>query len=210
MKKLLLIFLVSTLSQLLYSQSIAYHRLEDLVAGKGDTIEAPRTLSVEKRNTVMQKLTQTGGDYKISANSSMLGKALNNRYFAARIDDVLYINCKKVRIKKFRFGKFHAKAMMVNNNIYFCATPVGPAAVAVVDRNIGMGAVGEAIASSSVLSQRVYYEIDAETGEVTFVGKEKMCELLAGYPELKEAYLKENNQEAKVTEQYLKELCAIR
>lgn len=209
MKKLLFIILISTATQLLCAQHITYHKWEDLVAGKGDTVVAPRELIAEKRN-IAQIMLQNGGDYKISANRSWLRKSLRSRYFAANIDGTLYINCKKVKINKFRFGKFYAKAMMINGDVYFCAIPVGPAAVAVVNRNIGMGDVGGAVASSSAVSQRVFYQIDSETGEVSFVGKDKMSELLADYPELKEAYLKENNQEAAVTRRYLEKLRALK
>lgn len=209
MKKPLLIFFVSITAQLLCAQHITYHKWEDLIAGKGDTVIAPRELIAEKRN-IAQIMLQNGGDYKITANRSWLRKSLRSRYFAASIDGTLYINCKKVKINKFRFGKFYARAMRVNGDVYFCAIPVGPAAVAVVNRNIGMGDIGGAVASSSAVSQRVFYQIDAETGEVSFVGKDMMSELLADYPELKEAYLKENNQEAEVTGRYLEKLQAMK
>ena len=41
---------------------------------------------------------------------------------------------------------------------------------------------------------------------VDFLGKDKMLQLLKNYPELKQAYLKDDSQEAKHTFKYLLEL----
>ncbi|MDL2213348.1 hypothetical protein LJC29_05210, partial [Bacteroides sp. OttesenSCG-928-N06] len=185
-------------------QSIMYHHLKDFVTNSGDTIALPAKLYIEKRSRAHQ-LTQAGGDRRISSNRDIIKNRLK-RYYAVQVDENLYVNCRRLKIKKFKFGKFYAPAMLVKDKIYFSAVPIGPAAVAVVDREIGMGAIGEAIASSSAISKRVYYDIDMETGKVNFVGKERMTELLTGYPDLLEAYLLENNEEAKVTGRYLREL----
>ena len=42
--------------------------------------------------------------------------------------------------------------------------------------------------------------------EFDFLGKDKMLQLLKNYPELKQAYLKDDSQEAKHTFKYLLEL----
>lgn len=52
------------------------------------------------------------------------------------------------------------------------------------------GEVGDAINASGLVFARVYYELNPETGRSEFVGRKKMLELLAGYPELKEAFEK--------------------
>lgn len=187
------------------AQNIIYHRIKDFAAQAGDTLTSFQFLNVEKRSK-SQLMLQSGGDYKITSNSESTNRALKRRTLVVQIDSTLYVNCRKLRLKRFRFGRFYAPAMVINNNIYFCAAPIGPAAVAVVNRDIGMGAFGEAVASSSAISQRVYYELNSETGKVEFIGKEKMLELLAGNPELKEAFLKESNEEAHITGKYLREL----
>ena len=66
------------------------------------------------------------------------------------------------------------------------------------------GVVGDAIAASSLVSKRVYYEIDATTGKIDFVGRDRMCALLDSYPEWKEAYLNENSESAETTGKYLR------
>ena len=50
------------------------------------------------------------------------------------------------------------------------------------------------------------YELNAETGKIEFMDKDKMLELLKEYPELKQAYLKDDSPEAKHTFKYLLEL----
>ena len=68
------------------------------------------------------------------------------------------------------------------------------------------GNIGDALAASSLVTKRVCYELNGETGEVDFLGKDKMLQLLKNYPELKQAYLKADSQEAKHTFKYLLEL----
>ena len=68
------------------------------------------------------------------------------------------------------------------------------------------GNIGDALAASSLVTKRVCYELNGETGKVDFLGKDKMLQLLENYPELKQAYLKDDSQEAKHTFKYLLEL----
>ena len=64
--------------------------------------------------------------------------------------------------------------------------------------------VGDAINASGLVFARVYYELNPETGRSEFVGREKMLELLADYPELKEAFEKETSESAEVVGKYLR------
>ena len=48
--------------------------------------------------------------------------------------------------------------------------------------------------------------MNPETGRSEFVGREKMLELLADYPELKEAFEKETSESAEVIGKYLRQL----
>ena len=68
------------------------------------------------------------------------------------------------------------------------------------------GNIGDALAASSLVTKRVCYELNGETGKVDFLGKDRMLQLLKNYPELKQAYLKDDSQEAKHTFKYLLEL----
>ena len=100
-------------------------------------------------------------------------------------------------------------AMWVKGRIYFCAQPVGQAAASTAtppDATKLGGEVGDAINASGLVFARVYYELNPETGRSEFVGREKMLELLADYPELKEAFEKETNESAEVVGKYLRQL----
>ena len=44
------------------------------------------------------------------------------------VDTSLYVNCRKMRYKRYRFGQWYAPAMWLGGKVYFCAQPVGQAA----------------------------------------------------------------------------------
>ena len=210
MRKLAIVWLLVTLTALCANaQAVVYSSLKDFVAQRGDTLAA---IQVEKR--AKNQITLTGGaDYKVSADDNeSLSRYLKKRCYLVRADSALYVNCRKLRYKKLRFGAWYAPAMLLNGNIYFSALPLGSVAVgASTNMSVTLGGrLGDAIAASGQVSKRVYYEIDAATGKVDFVGKDKMLLLLAGHPLLQEAYLKDNSQSAQVTGHYLRELAAPR
>ena len=121
----------------------------------------------------------------------------------------LYLNCRKLRYKKLRFGAWYAPAVQLGKKIYFCAMPLGSVVGAnfVEEDDVKLGGnIGDALAASSLVTKRVCYELNGETGKIEFLDKNKMVELLKKSPELKKAYLKEDSQEAKYTFKYLLEL----
>ena len=109
-----------------------------------------------------------------------------------------------------RFGVWYAPAVQLGKNIYFCAMPLGSVIGGTFaeedDVKLG-GNVGDALAASSLVTKRVCYELNGETGKIDFVGKEKMAQLLEKHPEWKKAYLTKDSQEAKHTFKYLQMLC---
>lgn len=205
MKKLWILLLMSLVGLHLAAQNIVYSSLKAYLAQDGDTVAA---LKVEKR-TKNQIVLTGGADYKLSVDDNEAAcKYLKGRCFLVSVDSALYINCKKLRYKKLRFGGWYAPAMQVRGNLYFSAMPLGTAvAGSSVTMNVTLGgSLGDALAASGLVTKRVYYEIDATTGKITFVGKDKMELLLAGHPEWKAAYLKEDSESATVTDRYLKKL----
>ena len=188
------------------AQQIMYSNLKELVEGRGDTVTI---LKVEKRSK-NQIYLMGGADYRIEAkDNSGLCRYLKSRCYAVRMDTSLYVNCKKMRYKRYRFGGWYAPAMWVKGRIYFCAQPVGQTAASTAtppDATKLGGEVGDAINASGLVFARVYYELNPETGRSEFVGREKMLELLADYPELKEAFEKETNESAEVVGKYLRQL----
>lgn len=206
-KGCILWLLMSVISFPLVAQNIIYSNLKELLAQHGDTVA---TLSIEKRSR--NQIVLTGGaDYRIIAdNDESMDRLLKKRCFAVRsAEGDLYINCRKLRYKKLRFGGWYAPAVQLGNNIYFCAVPLGSVIGGnfVEDDDVKLGGnVGDALAASSLVAKRVCYELNGETGKVDFLGKDKMLQLLENHPDLKQAYLKKDSQEAKYTFKYLLKL----
>lgn len=188
------------------AQQVMYSNLKELVEERGDTVSV---LKVERRSK-NQIYLMGGGDFRIEAKeNSGLCKYLKSRCYAVRIDTTLYVNCKKMRYKRYRFGGWYAPAMWVRGKIYFCAQPVGQAAASTTapsDATKLGGEVGDAIAASGLVHARVYYELNPKTGKSDFVGKEKMLEILNDEPVLKEELLLETSESAQVIGKYLRKL----
>lgn len=76
---------------------------------------------------------------------------------------------------------WYAPAVQLGKNIYFCAMPLGSVIGGTFaeedDVKLG-GNVGDALAASSLVTKRVCYELNGETGKIDFVGREKMAQLL--------------------------------
>lgn len=188
----------------LVAQNVMYSSLKDLLARKGDTIAV---LQIEKRSR-NQIVLSGGADYRITAGSDeAMCKLLKKRCFAVRSEEGdLYLNCLKLRFQKMRFGAWYAPAVQLGKNIYFCAMPLGSAIGEnfVEDDDVKLGGdVGDALAASGLVTKRVCYKINGETGKITFLDKDLMLSLLEKHPEWKEAYLKENSREAEDTFKYL-------
>lgn len=205
MKKVCILWLLMFVIGLpLVAQNIMYSNLKDLLARKGDTIAV---LQIEKRSR--NQIVLTGGaDYRITAgNDESVCKLLKKHCYAVRSEKGdLYLNCCKLRFQKMRFGTWYAPAVQLGKNIYFSAMPLGSVIGEnfVEDDDVKLGGdVGDALAASGLVTKRVCYKIDGETGKVTFLGKEQMLSMLEKHPEWKEAYLKENSQEAQNTFKYL-------
>ena len=73
-----------------------------------------------------------------------------------------------------RFGAWYAPAVQLGKNIYFCAMPLGSVIGGTFaeedDVKLG-GNVGDALAASSLVTKRVCYELNGETGKIDFVGQ---------------------------------------
>lgn len=202
MKKLWILWLMYMVGMPVMAQNIVYSNLKELLSQEGDTV---KTLEVEKRSK--NQIVLTGGaDYRIVAgDDESMCNYLKKRCYAVRVDSALYINCKRLRYNKLRFGNWYAPVIQINRALFFSAMPVGSIAApsdAAMDVKLG-GAIGGALEASGLVTHRVYYVIDGETGKIEFLGKEQMLRLLEKYPQWQEEYLKENSKEAEVTKKYL-------
>lgn len=203
-KVYILCVLMSVVGLPLTAQNLVYSSLKELLAQHGDTVAV---LRVEKRSKSQIVLTG-GADYRITAGSDdSMCRRLKKRSFAVRTDKgELFLNCRRLRYKKLRFGVWYAPAVELGKNIYFCAMPLG----SVVGGNFTEedevklgGNIGDVLAASSLVTKRVCYELDGETGKIDFLDEVRMLRLLEKYPEWKQSYLKGGNLEAENTFKYL-------
>ena len=185
------------------AQQVLFSNLKNLLDVRGDTVT---TLHVERRSKT-QIYLMGGADFKIEARGNEgLSKYIKRRCYAIQVDSVLYLNCRKMRYKRYRFGAWYAQALRINGHVFYKAQPLGQVASSTVVNEEATklgGEVGDAINASGMVTQRVYYELDLTTGYSLFVGKERMAELLEGHPEWIEALQKERTEEATVIERYL-------
>ncbi|WP_077153004.1 DUF6563 family protein [Bacteroides bouchesdurhonensis] len=203
-RRYILWLLLGAISLPSIAQNVIYSNLKQLLTQDGDTVAV---LRVEKRSR-NQIVLSGGADYRITvAEDESMCRLLKKRCFAVRTNEGdLYVNCRKLRYKKLRFGAWYAPAVQLGNNIYFCAMPLGSKIgenfVEADDVKLG-GNVGDALAASGLVTKRVCYVLNGETGKIDFLGQEEMLKLLKKYPDWKEAYLNEGSQEAENTFKYL-------
>ena len=185
------------------AQQVLFSNLKNLLEVRGATVS---TLHVERRSK-KQIYLMGGADFKIEARGNEgLSKYIKRRCYAIQVDSVLYLNCRKMRYKRYRFGAWYAQALRINGHVFYKAQPLGQVASSTVVNEEATklgGEVGDAINASGMVTQRVYYELDLTTGYSLFVGKERMAELLEGHPDWIEALQKERSEEASVIEPYL-------
>lgn len=188
------------------AQQIMYSNLKSLIEERGDTVT---TLRVEKRTKHLINL-MGGADYRISVDeNSSMSRYLKTRCYAVQVDSSLYVNCRKMRYKRYRFGNWYAPALKVQGRLFFMAQPLGQVAsenIIPTPTTRLAGELGDAIQVSGIIDARVYYEINLETGRAEFVSSERMLELLSDKPLLRAAFEKEADESAEVIGKYLKQL----
>lgn len=188
------------------AQQIMYSNLKKLLSQDGDTVS---TLLVERRNNYTINL-MNGGDFRIgSSENSGLNRYLRSRCYAVRIDSVLYFNCRKMRYMRYRFGVCYAPGLQVGNRYFFSAQPLGQVASRTFAQKgnpkLG-GEVGDAIDVSGLIRDRVYYEINPETGKSDFVGIDYLKSQFKDQPLILRELEKEKNESAEVILKYIKQL----
>jgi hypothetical protein len=206
MKKVLYLFLLLFCAVSVSAQDKMFVNLADLLSDEGDVVT---TLNKTKRSK-SQIYLSPGADYEIYAvDNKQLSKYLKKRTYAVRLNDTLYINCKLLKYKKYRFGNWYAQAELIKGHVFFQAQPLGQMASSTLLPKEGSklgGTVGDAINASN-LNDRVFYVINPGTGEADFVGKEMMTRLLSTYqPSLLEQFSQESSEKADVIGKYLEQL----
>lgn len=203
MKRILYLFALFFIALSVSAQNKIYANYADMMGDKGDVAT---TIAKSKRK--MKQIYLSGGaDYEIySTSNKEMTKYLKKRCFAVKLNDTLYVNCRQLKYKKYRFGNWYSVGEVVKGLVFFRAQPLGQIASSTLlpkeQSKLG-GSVGDAINASGLVYDRVYYVINPETGDADFVGKEKMLEMLRDYPELLEAFSKEDSERADVIGKYL-------
>ena len=122
MRKIVSLFLFVSLALALKAQDKIYDSYDNLLADKGDIV----TTLHKVRRSVNQLYLSGGADYEIySIDNKQLTKYLKKRCYAVRLNDTLYVNCRNIRYKKYRFGSWYAIGEMVKGKLYFSAQPLG-------------------------------------------------------------------------------------
>ena len=205
MKKVIYLFVMLFWAISTLAQDKMFTNLADLLSDGGDVVT---TLNKTKRSK-NQIYFSPGADYEIySEGNKELTKYLKKRAYAVRLSDTLYINCKHLKYKNYRFGNWYALGQLIKGKIYFQAQPLGQIASSTLLPKEGSklgGSIGDAINASN-LDDKVYYVINAATGEAEFVGKEMMNQLLASQPSLLEQFSQEDSERADVIGKYLEQL----
>lgn len=185
------------------AQQVMFANVDALRTGRGDTVSI---LRLTHRSTNRRMMTG-GAEFRIEAeDNSGLSRYLRSRCFAVQMDTALYVNCRRMRYRRYSLGRWYAPAMWAAGRVFYCTQPVGQEAGSTFTRTDQVklgGEVGNAIAVSGLVKARVYYEIDMQTGRSTFVGKERMRELLAPYPEKLAELEGETSEVAEVIGRYL-------
>lgn len=184
------------------AQQFVYDNLIDLLEGNCNEVDG---LVIEHRSRNQISL-YGGADYRIiKPEFKSMSNYLKKKCYAVQNDSSLYVNCGRLRYKKLSFGGWYATAMIINGNVFFKAVPLGSfAAQSFKPAKVKLGGeVGDAIAASSLISKRVYYMIEGESGTIYFVGREFMQDLLKDTPDIYQSYLDEDSESADTTEKYL-------
>lgn len=188
------------------AQQFVYPTVSSLFQQKGDTMT---TLRVEQRSKKSRYIL-SGADYKVICEGNRaMTRYIRSRAVAVSVNDSLFVNCKRMKYKNYTFGGRYALAYRVQNRIFWSAQPVGQIATlhARDPKSAKLpGEVGDAIQASSLVSKKVLYELDPETGASYFVDKDRMKIILSAYPDLLAEFDKETSESAEVMLRYLLQL----
>ena len=204
MKKIFSLFLfLVLLTTSAKAQQIIYDSLGGLLEEKGDTVT---TLRVEKRTKNLIYL-YGGVDYRITVDENhSMSRYLKMRCYAVRVDSTLYLNCKKIRYGRYRFGYWYAQAFERGGRIFFSAQPLGQVATShTLPSNVNKlgGEIGDAINASGLVEERVYYELNVKTSKAEFVGLDYLKQLFKEDAAVLKKLSKEKSEKASVVRKYL-------
>lgn len=185
-----------------YAQNNAYiyHSMLDFNQNQADSTNG---IIVEKR-TSGQIVMFGGNDYKIQFTKQEVSKSIKKNVWAIKTNDSLFINCYQLKL-----GLWYAYAEQIHDNLFFTAAITMDNEKRQEMAITGMmgGPVAAGIAGGALALKRFYYVLNLSTGQVQYLTKSKMLDLLLFYPDLAEKYYKEREpEEIETFKSYLSEL----
>lgn len=165
------------------TESIIYPTLSDYRENKG----LKAKVVVDKRS--QSSILMVGGcDYKIHTDEDdKLNKLINKEYTLIQYKDSLFVNCRIIRNKWYGLSFFKNEKYL-----FFTGATSGLREHRKYMEYFSSG-MGGAIGGAMDASQVYNYAIELSTGEVLFVTKKFMQELLSSQPELYEKYAAEKS-----------------
>ena len=107
-----------------------------------------------------QKAWSGGSDYKLTRGDYATDKMLKENAFIVMVDDTIYVNVRNLRFEKSRFGDGYAKAKRIGQDtLMFVGQKIGKDVQRAKMIGGMFGAIGGAIAASSMMKQQVCYII---------------------------------------------------
>lgn len=201
--KLKTLFICLILSSEVAAQVKLSYSLADYLNGRYEVCDS---ITKEKINKE-QDFSFGDADYQLSSQNEEVKKLLRKKVRIVEFENVLLVNCKKLKCNNRVIGNVFVPGIKIDNRIFFSAPPSD-------GRGMGygmmFGIIGAAIYSGLHSDDRCIYMMSDDNGRVREVKKEHMLILLSTNEELKMAYQKEKEpEEVETMGAYLKALHLI-
>lgn len=182
MKSAIIIALLST--TFLVNAQISTELFKSLDDFKNSNPITDTTIKIEKR-TKNQIFMSGGNDFKFYSPDKTLNKELKREYFAVKRNDSLFINCFQLQL-----GFWYAYAEKIGDKLFFTGaiTMNKEQQEKLALTSYVLGPIGGGISAGKLALLRFYYTMNLNSGETTYLSKEKMIDLISIFPELVEKY----------------------
>jgi len=194
---MLLIKMTSVYSQ---KTDYIYQSMADYIQNQADTTNR---IILEKR-TRGQIYMSGGNDYKIYSAKKELSKSIKKQVWAIQKNDSLFLNC-----YHFKLGFWYAYAEKINDNLFFTAAITMDQEQRQEMAIAGMigGPIAGGLAGGDLALKRFYYVLNLKTGQMQYLSKTMMLDLIKSFPELAESYKQEKEpEEIETLRGYLSEI----
>lgn len=143
-------------------------------------------------------------DYKLTTGDEATDKILKKEAFLVMIGDTMYVNLRNLQFEKTRFGSGYTIATLIGKDtLLFVNRQIGKYMKQRVNVGMMFGAIGGAIAASSMMKQQVCYAISNGAGEkgripVQLINDNMIDKMIANRSDLREDYYSEKNDNKRI------------